>query len=222
MRFARALLASIGAGTCLVLAGTLAMATLSTVVAFSGLPGLREDGADTTSPAILAAASPGPGTADVGREPVALAMPAVRARLKPTTTAAAARRASSPRDGTARVQSGAQAGIAGGPPTESGATAPSSPAKAASGGGTGSLPEADSTAGAKGHAAPAVNAPGGGPVRDVGTVVGGIIGGIVGGVTGTVQPVSPPAAAIVGEAGKAVEGATGAVAGAVDNLNRGR
>lgn len=221
MRFARALLASVGAGTCLVLAGTLAMATLSTVVAFSGLPGLRADGADTTPPAILAAAGPGPGTADVGREPVALALPAVRARPR-TTTGAAARRAASPRTATGRVRAGAQAGIAGAPQDGPIATAPSSPAKAASGGGTGSLPEADSPAGAKGHAAPAVNAPGGGPVRDVGTAVGGVIGGIVGGVAGTVQPVSPPVAAIVNETGKAVEDATGAVVGAVDNLNRGR
>ncbi len=216
MRFARALLASIGAGTCLVLAGTLAMATLSTVVAFSGLPGLRADGADTTPPAILAAAEPGPGTADVGRAPVALALPAVTER--PRATAAAAGRAASPRAGTARAQAGAQAGIAGAPQTVAGATTPASPANAASGGGTGALPQSDPPSGAKSHAAPGVTAPGGGPVRDVGTAVGGIVGGL----TGTVQPVSPPAAAIVGEAGKAVEGATGAVAGAVDNLNRGR
>lgn len=208
MRFARALLASLGAGTCLVLAGTLAMATLSTVVAFSGLPGLRS-GTAATPPAILAAAGPSAGSADV--VPVALARPAVPSR----TTATPVGGASAPRVTAAAAVAAAQtAGSVvpqGGPNT----TTPTPTPSAASGGGSGSLPQAV-TPPAKTRPSPAVTAPSGGPIRDVGTTAGGIVAGVGGGLAETVRPISPPVATIVGDttkaAGDTVEGATGTVA----------
>jgi len=217
MRFARAFLASFGAGTCLVLAGTLAMATLSTVVAFAGLPGLRADGADTTPPAILAAAAPGADTADVNPAPVTLVLPAVGEGPKATTMAAKGRPAA-PRLATGGAQGAAEIATSGAPQTGPRATTPNSPKRAASGDGDGSLPQADPPAGAKAPVAPAVD----GPVRDVGTVVAGAGGG----VAETVRPVSPPVATIVGEtakvAGDTVAAATDAMATVVEGINRGR
>lgn len=207
MRFARAFLASFGAGTCLVLAGTLAMATLSTVVAFAGLPGLRADGADTTPPAILAAAAPGADTADVNPAPVTLVLPAVGEGSKATTTAAKGRPAA-PRLATGGAQGAAEIATSGAPQTGPSATTPNSPKRAAPGDGGGSLPQADPPAGAK---APAVTAPADGPVRDVGTVIAGAGGG----VAETVRPVSPPV-------GDTVAAATDAVATVVEGINRGR
>jgi hypothetical protein len=214
MRFARALLASFGAGTCLVLAGTLAMTTLSTVVAFSGLPGLRAGGADTTPPAVLAAAGPGAGTADVVPAPVALARPAAPSRT--TTATTRTRRASALRVATGGAVAATQTAGSVVPQAGPNTTTPAPTPSAASGGGSGSLPKAVVSPGAKARPSPAVTAPSGGPLRDVGTTAGGIVAGVGGGLAETVRPVSPPAATIVGDttkaAGDTVEAATGTVA----------
>jgi len=222
MRFARALLASFGAGTCLVLAGTLAMATLSTVVAFSGLPGLGAGGADTTPPAILAAAVSGAGTADVVPDPVALATPTVSSR----PAATGAQGAPVPRVATAGAQAVAPIATAAAPQTGLSATTPTSPASTVSGAGAASLPPFRASPGAKAPADPAVTAPVTGPVRDVGTAVGGIVAGLGDDLAETVQPLAPPVATIVGEttkvAGETVVAATDVVATMVEGFNRGR
>lgn len=212
MRFARALLASFGAGTCLVLAGTLAMATLSTVVAFSGLPGLGAGGADTTPPAVLAAAVPGGGTADVASTPVALAMPAVSSRPDGTP----ARGAPTSRAATAGAQAAAQTAATDAPQADPSAT-PTAVKSAAPGAGAASRPEIQTPAGARAPGGSADTPPVDGPVRDAGTAVGGIVTGVDGGVAETVRPVSPPVATILGEtrkvAGETVEAATDVVEG---------
>ena len=221
MRFARALLASFGAGTCLVLAGTLAMATLSTVVAFSGLPGVNP-GADGTPPAILAAVAPSAGAADVVPVPVALVMPGVSSR----TTGTPAQGASAPGVETAGAQAAAPTATSRTPQAGPSATTPTPAKSVASDAGTGSVPPAEVPAGARAPGALAGGtAPAGGPVRDAGTAVGGIVTGVGGGLADTVRPASPPAATILGEttkvAGETVEAATDVVAAVVEGLNRG-
>ncbi len=218
MRSIRALLASFGAGTCLVLAGTLAMATVSTIVAFSGLPGIRAQTAALPA-SVLAAAAPSAGTMQALATPRVVALPAVSTRA--SVGRAIAGRAPS-RD-TASAGSSSSTTLGDPPrtagvdqPPKAGAPSGSAAAGGASGSSAGSKPSA--------AAVPAAPRPpaAGGPVGTAGAALGGAVAGVGGGVAKTVEPVAPGVSIVTGDAGKSsgatVTGATEAAAGALDGL----
>lgn len=232
MSSARALLASLGAGTCLIIAGTVAMVSLSTVVAFSGLPGVRSKDR-ATPPALLAAASPDRGgstrRAAGDGKPMVLAH-AAKARATRTTRAPSEKRPTTP-PSTRTLRPGAVAAL---PPRFSGPTIPAAPAVPSGGGGTAPAPAAapapSPTAPTRrpgprkpGSARPApVSEPTTGPLRGAGVAVGTTVTGIAGGVGEAVTPISPPAGAAVVEtgqvAGDTVPAVTDAVSGLLDDL----
>lgn len=223
MRSARALLASLGAGTCLIIAGTLAMVFLSTVVAFSGLPGMRLDDGGAP-PALLAAPAPPGGM----QAPLSDRNPKTMA-LRPMTppTAGPARPARPARGGdsfeVAPVPGAPVGGAVTSPP---GARAPAGPA----GGGT--TPATPAPAPARPSSpAPAqapVITPGPSPspprdsLQDVGRASGDALKGVVVSVGEALKPVSPPLGGVVVEtgevAGETVPAATEAVGALLDDL----
>jgi hypothetical protein len=207
MRAARGLLASLGASTCLVLAGTLAMATLSTVVAFSGLPGMRTATAQP-QPAVLAAVLPAEST-PVTPRPVALA--------RPSRPAVARSRASAPASATSPAPAGSRTRPRPGP-APARQTAPSTDAETPAQPSDAPVGEAPAAPSGSGPAATADE-----PVRSTGNAVGGAVGAVGGGVSKAVEPVAPVVAPIIDETGK-VAGAsvavlTEAVAGVLGGLS---
>ena len=209
MRSARALLASLGAGTCLILAGTLAMATLSTVVAFSGLPGIRAGSSDALPAAVLAtAAVPTAGTAE-GSRVVALAPPDSRAPVPARRPVAQA---------GARAGATSQGVTAAPAPRGPGATTDpvaTDPVAVVEGGSTDDPPRPPRP---EPRPSPVLPADAGEPVRAVGDVVAGTGAGLA----QTVAPLSPEVAVVVDETGKVagdtVAAATEAVAALLDAL----
>ena len=211
MRFARALLASLGASTCLVLAGTLAMATLSTVVAFSGLPGLSAGGANAAPTAVLAAAAP-PSAAGRDAAAVSLARPALPRRPATSRRRAASRPALAvTATGTARPERSASSTT---PPTM---TTPGNDAT----GDLGRPPEDQGPGGATRPQAPSTPdlSP---PLREVGTKLGDTVATAGDGLAETLEPISPPVATVVEGTGKVagdtVTTATEVVVGVLDGL----
>lgn len=208
MRSARALLASLGAGTCLILAGTLAMVSLSTVVAFSGLPGMRlDDGA--TPPALLAAAAEPAGrqAAADAREPAVLALPAA----PPEAVAAPVAAAATPTP---------PAGPVGSAPTPPSLPAPAPVPAAPAGGAAPSVPATPAPPSTPAPAPPAP-APAAGPLRDLGGGAGEAVEGIVGGVGQTATPISPSVGGVVVETGRLLGDTVPAVTEALSALLEG-
>ena len=79
MRATRGLLATLGASTCLVLAGTLGLLTVSAVVAFRGWPGLTVDRvASESAPLAQATARPLPPDASSSSEALVIKSPSSR------------------------------------------------------------------------------------------------------------------------------------------------
>ena len=203
MRSARALLASLGAGTCLIIAGTFAIVSLSAVVGFSGLPGIRLDDGGAP-PALLAAPLP----------PDRMAAPVSAGTLKPlalrraTPSAARAARPARPSRGGTSFAATPGGGAASSPPGTS------SPADPAGGGTTPATPAPDPVRPPAPAPAPVVTpepspspSPAPDPLRSVGEAAGEAVKGVVGGVGRAVKPVSPPLGGVVVQTGD-VAGAT--------------
>lgn len=215
MRSLRAFLASLGASTCLVLAGALAMAALSTVVGFSGFPGGRR--AAPPAPAAVLATTHGGDVA--GSSGAVLTLPAPGARgaggARRTAAAGRGRRVDRVRAGT------------------HGSSAFPLPGAAAPAAGAPSVPDPVATAISMvvdqlaqvpdTTRAPVATAAG--PVRTLGGALAGAVQAAGNTAAQAVAPVAPSAASTLagtsGEAATAVDGATARVANVVDGLSGG-
>lgn len=177
MRSARAFLASLGASTCLVLAGTVAMAMVSTLVAFTGLPGMQTDSAQAPTAVLIAAAGPRSGSAADAAQPAALALPALR---EPPARRAPARRVETASP-VVQADPGAAPAGAGGP-----------------GAGTFEFEGGEKPSGVNPGDPPDGSGPARETVREAAGVLGGTVAGAGDGLAEVVAPISPPVADVVG------------------------
>lgn len=203
MRASRALFASLGASLSLVLAGSLALATISTVVAFQGWPGVASGKRAAAEPQLRVAA--------VGRasttQAVALRVPhrarPTQPRRRPTSAAARttlrtpARRIATRATGTTATQAHTGAAPAAMAMSAGAATTTRKPPKRVS------VPSAE-------------------PVREIGNNLGGAVAGAGKGLGDAVANISPELGNVVkdvtGGLGTTVAGATQLVADVVDAL----
>jgi hypothetical protein len=202
MRATRGLMASMGAATCLILAGTLVLTLLSGVIAFSGWPGVGPDGSGEQG-ALVARVRAEAAVKPTGRlrlPSAQKALASVRASSAATTAGATRQRAAVRRTTGVATHGTTRIGATGLPSTTAG---PSTTAAAA--------PQA-----------PIAAARAGEPVRRIGGAVTGTVNRAGKTAGAIVEPIVPGAGALVGQVtgavGQAVTGATGAVGRVVDGL----
>lgn len=208
MRAPRAIVASLGASLALVLAGTLALATVSTIVAFNGWPGVDTSDAHESSNALAVAPAAARDGARTARALV-VARPAPKPRVQPRRPAVR-RATAAPRAPRTVVAPTRDAG--GRRAAQSGTgRAPQSVAT--------SVPPAKEKAKPK---SPVYHATA--PVRDLGNDLGGAVAGAGQGLGGAVSNVSPALGQVVQDAtsavGQTVAGVTKVVADVVDGLTQ--
>lgn len=184
MRATRGLMASLGAGTALVLAAAAALFSVSTIVAFRGWPGVDAPG--------------------VGSDPTAIA---VASSL--TDADLAARRIVVP---ASRSMARKQAGASGATHLHGGPTVASRPSVAVRGRlpESSHAPTSKATP-APGPRVRDETVTAGDPVREVGTGVGNAVGEVTGGLGEAVRPVSPALGRTLDGAGRGVEQTVGGV-----------
>lgn len=202
MRATRGLMASMGAATCLILAGTIVLSLVSGVVAFRGWPGAGVT-AGGEQAALLAQAR-----AD------AVSAPTVRLRVPSATAVRAALRTSTGSTGVRAVAGRRAAG-----------TATASDTRGATGSGASGLAgTAQASSSTPASTTPSSAPKAGDPVRQLGTAVDGTVGQAGQAAGDAVDLVVPGAGAVAGQVtgavGQTVSGATGVVGQAVDRLGR--
>jgi len=185
MREWRAVLASFGASTCLILAGTIGLAAVSTVIAFQGWPGVKPQ-TGTSQDAVLAAAQVDPAHHRRGDEHAIVVRPRSAGTPRRSTPRPALRTTTAKRSaGTVPVSvhvspptrtAGASGGAA--VTTTPSAAAPKAPRPAGSGAGD--------------------------PVRQVGDGLDGTVQQTTKGLGDVVRPISPTVANVLDNTGEAV------------------
>ncbi len=205
MRATRAILASLGTGMSLVLAGVVLLAAVSTVVAFNGWPGSTD--LATQTPAAMLADAATPAAAERVSAPAALVVPEA-----PRPVRQAVRRAS-------------EDPIATGSPAQDATLAPQSSSSGSSGAATGAAPLAAGDGGdPSGTSSAPAPRPAGGTesVREAGAGLGGALDETVGDVGTSLAPVSPTLGQATDDIGRivgdTVQGVTNTVADVLDGL----
>lgn len=192
MRFFRGFVASAGASVCLIAAASLSLFSVSTVVAFSGWPGLSPSAEPMAFRAVLA-------TEPTARDPAARTKAPARAAGTPQAIVLASAPAAPRRAPGARRPDRGRAAT---PPRETAASRPDLATTTRPASGTA---PADPSA----PPVPAPSRPGsvaGDAVRDVTGDVGDTVTGVTGGTAKTLEPVSPGAAKTVDDVGRALDG----------------
>lgn len=203
MRFTRSFLAGLGAATSLVLAGSLALLAVSTVIAFNGWPEIRSAASEDRVTSLAMATAPSAEQTAVRAVPLATtaARPASRERASRETRRPATRRPSPARQDTVRV----------------GAGAPSAPAVSRGAPVNGAGERAGTETAPKTPAAPRAPKPAD-AVRNTTAPLADTVRDVTDGAAQALDPVSPTVADTVGGLGETVGTTVDGVGEAAGNI----